>query len=133
MPQDQHIETDTPFRTCSKCGFKWKSRQQFVDDNEIAIIGYQGNFIDMAAGLFYFNHSCKGTFTIRANVFEDLYDGSIFEKSIGGSGSHSDFCLRHKDSRACPVKCECAYVEEITRIFTEKRITSSPETAMNEV
>jgi len=133
MRQDQHSQTETSFRTCSKCGFEWKSRQQFVDDTEIVIIGYQTNYVDLVPGFFYFNHSCKGTLTIRANAFEDLYGGPIFEKNRKESELYPSYCLRRKGSRHCPVKCECAYVEKIIRIFEGKRINTSLNIAVNEV
>lgn len=133
MRKGKHSHTDTSFRTCSKCGFEWKSRQQFINDSEIVIIGYQANHVDLVPGFFYFNHSCKGTLTIRANAFEDLYDGPIYENNRKESELYHDYCLRQKGSRHFLFKCECVYVKQIIRIFEEKRFNSSPNIAVNEV
>ena len=60
MPKD-----DSFFSKCTNCGFEWPSRNQFLEDRMVTIIGYQVNFDNLSMGFFLFNHSCKGTFSLR--------------------------------------------------------------------
>jgi hypothetical protein len=118
MNSGNHLpDTNFYFKECPKCGFNWKLRDDFLDDRNVKIIGYQTNFIELSAGLFFFNHSCKGTFTIRANEFSDLYHGPFFEIRSTGNEECPDYCLYKEELRRCPVKCECAYVREIIQII----------------
>ena len=108
-----------PFKICPKCRFMWCDRQDFLEDPHIEIVGYQAHFEELKEGLFLFNHSCKGTLSIHAARFEDLYDGPIFAERATGGPECPGFCL-HKDELApCTAKCECAYVREIIRIIRE--------------
>ena len=133
MVQETHRpDTETLFRTCPKCGFEWRSRDQFINDPNIMIIGYQLNYVEFVAGFFYFNHSCKDTFTIRANVFENLYNSPVFENWGVGSELFPEHCLRYKESESCPIKCECAFVKKIIQKF-RKRVDLSPELIENDI
>jgi len=105
------------FKTCPSCGFFWNTREEFVNDKNVAIIGYQVNFVKLESGLFLFNHSCKSTLSIKVDKFKDLYDGPIFQKRHTGSESCGGHCLHNNDLKPCPVECECAFVREIIQIL----------------
>ena len=105
------------FKRCSNCGFQWKTRDEFLSDPKLEIIGYQTNFKNLTLGLFYFNHECRGTFTVQAGVFEDLYDGPIFKKRATGSEECPADCLYKDKLKPCPVQCECSCVREIVQII----------------
>ena len=81
------------------------------------LIGYQAHFKELNTGLFFFNHSCGITFSIKVGLFQDLYDGPIYKEKITGFEECSGCCLCEDDLRLCPVKCECAYVREIIQII----------------
>jgi len=83
------------------------------------LIGYQSDFKELEAGLFLFNHSCKGTLAIEAGEFADLYDGPIFSGRAIGSYECPDYCRRKDKLKPCTVKCECAYVREIMQIVKD--------------
>jgi hypothetical protein len=104
------------FKKCPNCGFEWENRDLFLNDPAIAIIGYQVNFIRLSAGYFMFNHDCKGTLTIPAEHFQDLYDGPIFSERATGKNECKEYCLQESELRPCPVECECAFVREIISI-----------------
>ena len=103
------------FKKCSNCGFKWKSRDSFLTDSNLDIIGYQANFKALTTGLLYFNHSCQGTLAIQAYLFGDLYDGPIFKERATGGEACPGYFLHREELRPCPAQCECAYVREIVQ------------------
>lgn len=105
------------FKKCPNCGYEWRDREDLLSDPDVEIIGYQVNFLRLEAGYFMFNHSCKGTFTVPANQFKDLYHGSIFAKRAAGTDACPEYCLHQVELRPCPVHCECAYVREIINII----------------
>ena len=105
------------FKQCNVCGHKWATRLEFVDDPGISVIGYQANFKNLETGLLFFNHTCKNTIALSADVFSDLYDGPIFQKNKAGEDECPEYCLDKEELRPCPVECECAYVREIIQLF----------------
>jgi len=109
------------FCVCSNCGYMWKTRADFLNDEKIEIIGYQVSFKALRAGVFLFNHSCKGTFGLEVGKFEDLYDGPVFAERAVGSGNCPELCLHEDNLEPCPVKCECAFVREIIRLIKDKK------------
>jgi len=106
-----------PFKKCSVCGFAWPSREDFLSDSAVEIIGYQVNFDHLTLGLFLFNHSCNNTLAIQAGVFRNLYKGPIFEERATGSEQCPGYCLLQNELRPCPAQCECAYVRQIVQII----------------
>jgi hypothetical protein len=107
------------FKQCGKCGQVWQTRAQFLDDQDIELIGYQANFKVLQAGLLYFNHVCKTTLALPADVFADLYKGPIFEKRQTDSEQCPAYCINQRELRACPVECECAYIREVIQIIKQ--------------
>lgn len=106
------------FKVCPKCSFEWKTRDHFLGDPRIELIGYQVDFRELAAGLFLFNHICKGTLAIKAKDFEDLYSGPIFRVRATGTDECPGYCLHKKELKPCPAQCECSYVRDIIQIIT---------------
>jgi len=101
------------FKQCTACGVNWSSRDQFLEDPDIQLIGYQVNFVELLAGFFLFNHSCRTTLAITAETFEDLYNGPVFSERATGTEKCPEHCLHESDFSPCPVECECAFVREI--------------------
>ena len=95
------------------CTVVWKNREQFLEDANVEIIGYQVDFKDLASGLFLFNHSCRTTLALEVSKFKDLYEGPIFAEHATGGDECPEYCLRECELRPCPARCECAYVREI--------------------
>jgi hypothetical protein len=107
------IRKQAMFKQCGKCGQVWQTRAQFLNDQAIELIGYQANFKALHAGLLYFNHDCKSTLALPADVFVDLYKGPIFQKRQTESEQCPAYCMHQSELRSCPVECECAYIREI--------------------
>ena len=105
------------FKICSKCGFVWPERAPFLSDPNLRLIGYQADFEELMAGTFLFNHVCKNTLAIKADDFQDLYDGPMFTERLEGTEECGGHCLHKDDLRPCPMKCECAYVREIVQVI----------------
>lgn len=105
------------FKKCAVCRHIWTTRQDFIADQNVEIIGYQSNFVELEAGLLYFNHSCNSTLAIPVGLFSDLYAGPIFEERKTGTDNCPGYCLHKKELGRCPAECECAYVREIIQIL----------------
>jgi len=105
------------FKKCAKCQTVWESRDAFLQDPDLDIVGYQVSFSDLNEGLFYFNHSCKTTLAIYAGEFTDLYHGPIFGNRATGTEECPGHCLHKSVLRPCPVKCECGFVREVLQII----------------
>ncbi|MCG8606186.1 PorT family protein, partial [bacterium] len=50
----------------------------FLEDPNIALIGYQAHFEELKEGLFYFNHHCHATLALPVKAFENLSPGTKF-------------------------------------------------------
>ena len=108
------------FKTCSCCKTPWFSRNEFLDDSNIDLVGYQVNFGDRVLGLFLFNHlTCQSTIGIPAGHFKDLFDGPVFSESLAGSEQCPGYCQHRETFQPCRAKCEGAYVREILQILRD--------------
>ena len=112
----EHEKNYDGFKQCSACSAGWSSRDQFLEDPDIELIGYQVNFVELLAGLFLFNHSCQTTLAISAESFEDLYDGPVFSYRATGTDECPEHCLHDHDLGPCPAQCECGFVREIMQL-----------------
>ena len=114
MPEP--IDASTCFKRCTMCGAQWWTRDVFLEDGGVSLVGYQVNYGDLEAGDFLFNHTCGTTLAIPAGSFMDLYDGPVFAERVRGTDACPDYCLYPDDLRRCPVQCECAYVRDVLQI-----------------
>ncbi len=106
------------FKTCPFCATIWPSREAFLKDRDIQLVGYQVHFEELALGLFLFNHDiCKTTLAIRALHLKDLYIGPVFKERKTGQEDCPGYCLRSSELAACPVECECAWVRGLLQII----------------
>lgn len=105
------------FKRCALCGAQWHSREQFLSDPGIELVGYQVNFSMLKLGLLLFNHACKTTLAVYAKHFENLYDGPVFASRATGSEDCPGYCLHRCELRPCPTRCECAYIREILSVI----------------
>ena len=107
------IPPQSNFKVCPSCGYQWNTREQFLADPDLAIIGYQADFRVLELGLLLFNHRCKSTLALKAIMFRDLYEGPIYRERRTGTDSCPAYCLRENQLVPCPASCECSYVREI--------------------
>ena len=67
------------FKTCSCSKTPWFSRDEFLADGNIYLVGYQANFGDFVLGLFLFNHlTCQSTIGIPASCWGKCSPASKF-------------------------------------------------------
>ena len=108
------------FKTCSGCSTPWFSRDEFLQDSNIDLVGYQVNFGDRVLGYFLFNHDiCQSTIGVPAGHFRDLHDGPIFSECLAGSEHCPGHCLNSQILDPCSAKCEGAYVRDILQILRD--------------
>ncbi len=107
------------FKECPNCGFSWESRDSFLSDPCVEIVGYQVHFEELTVGFFLFNHSCRGTFAVVVGDLRDLHDGPVFEQRKTGTDQCPEYCLHKDELAACPAKCECAYAREIIQLVAK--------------
>ncbi len=105
------------YKSCSMCGKNWMSRDEFLEDPNVQLVGYQAHFEELTAGLFLFNHSCETTLSIHAEDFADLYHGAIFPSRATGNKYCPGLCLHENNLEPCQIECECAYVREILQLI----------------
>ena len=118
-----------PFKQCSLCGHAWDSRDAFLIDPNVEIVGYQVNFASLSLGFLLFNHSCHGTLSIAAEVFRDIYDGPVFSERATGGEQCPGHCLHQRNLKPCPTQCECGYIREIIKIIKDRQPIPRPAAA----
>jgi hypothetical protein len=102
------------FKSCPNCNRTWQSHEDFLDDPEIEVIGYQVQFNSLEEGLFLFNHhTCKSTLSILSGKFTGLYNGQRYVENLRGTENCPEYCLFQSNLEPCPEKCECAYIRNV--------------------
>jgi hypothetical protein len=106
------------FKKCSCYESPWYTRDEFLQDKNIELVGYQANFCHLELGYILFNHlSCESTIAIPAGHFRDLYEGPVFAQRLYGSKVCQGFCEDQEALEPCENQCECAYVREILQLI----------------
>lgn len=112
------------FKQCSLCKTEWVSRDSFLRDPEIIIIGYQADFSDLDKGLYLFNHNkygCKTTLACYVEDFADLYTGAVFAENRFGTENCPGYCLDRKNTKSCPAECRNSYPRMLMQIIKDIR------------
>ncbi len=105
------------FKQCPMCGHRWQDREGFLSDPDVRMLGYMANFERLELGLFLFDHQvCGTTMSLKASLFTDLYDGSVYVERQTGTEACPGHCLHVEELDPCPAQCECAYVREVVSI-----------------
>ena len=112
------------FKRCSYCNKIWDSRNVFLSDSEIKLVGYQPHYKNMEEGLFLFNHLvCNSTLSIISQKFRDLYTGPLYSSNKLNDDQLNyddcpDFCLFKNKMKGCLQQCERAFVSEVIQVLT---------------
>jgi hypothetical protein len=118
------ISSHRIFKSCAFCKKSWKSRDEFLSDTDITLLGYQPHFKNMEEGLFLFNHQvCTSTLSIISHKLRDLYTGPLYTSDKFNSDKLNyddcpDFCLFKYKMQGCLQQCERAFVSEVIQIIT---------------
>ena len=108
------------FKVCPTCGHIWQSRNDFIMDGDVNIVGYQSNMTDIEKGVFLFNHNvdnCGSTIALHVKNFMDLYTGPRFSEPKVGTGECEKRCLEYSDIERCKTDCRYAYIREIMQFM----------------
>ena len=112
------------FKECPCCGKPWLTREMFLSDPAIEIVGYQVTFNELELGYFLFNHlvdDCGTTMAVEAGDFKDLYNGPIYSNPLTNTEQCLEYCLNKYDLRPCTAECVCAWTREIIQIILHWR------------
>jgi hypothetical protein len=112
------------FQTCPCCFFTWSSRQLFLSDHNLELIGYEFNPDDLERGLFFFAHkaeSCNSIMSLTMGDFRDLYSGKIYKENKALTEGCPRYCVDKTQLSRCNELCGCAFVREIFQIILEKQ------------
>jgi len=115
------------FKTCTCCGEDWKTRDDFINDCSLELIGYQASFDKLEKGILLFNHTCGTTLALEAGVFKDLYSGPVYTGRKTGTEDCPEYCLDKEELRPCPAECECAWVREMIQVIKETERSQRPK------
>ncbi len=95
------------------------SRDDFLSDPEIKLLGYQVDFDELKLGIILFNHEvCFDTLGVRVADFADLQSGPVFREKKNGSEDCPGYCLHECNLSPCPVQCECAWVRDVLQLLS---------------
>ncbi len=112
------------FKTCPLCQTKWETRDDFLDDASLEIIGYVANFKKLELGLFYFTHKKEGCFTtltIKAKEFISMYKGKRYEERKNRKEECPSYCLDKDSLDRCDAFCECAFNREVIQLIKKRQ------------
>jgi hypothetical protein len=93
------------------------TREDFLGDPDVAIVGYQVDFEVLRLGLMLFNHACRTTLSLEVGLFRDLHNGPVFRRKANGGPECPGYCVHRDNLERCPVECECSYVREILQVI----------------
>ncbi len=104
--------TNETFKTCSFCHVKWETRDAFLGDSQLRLIGYQQHYEEQRLGFFLFIHSlCQTTLSFDPKHLMDLNPMQVFRAEYHDSHHAPFYCLRTKKT-GCWTPCECAAIYE---------------------
>jgi hypothetical protein len=102
------------FKTCPMCNQRWLTRDDFISDPKIKLLGYQANFDVLTLGIVLFNHEiCFDTLAAKVKDFADLKTGPVYRGKKTGSDECPGYCLYECNLNLCLAKCECAWVRGV--------------------
>ncbi len=113
------------FKTCMNCGIDWQTREEFLGDADVSVLGYQVNFDELELGFFLFtDNRCGTTVAVPAGAFTDLYVGPVYRERRTEQHDCPGYCLMERELLPCPAKCECASIRLLLQMIAHwpKRI-----------
>jgi len=116
-----------PFKICPKCAYTWKTRDEFLEDPFVCLVGFQFNFKETESGYFLFNHileddRCDTTMMVAVEPFLSLNKGPMFNEIKFGSEECEGHCKNISDLSLCSVECKNAVARKIMQDFSRCKI-----------
>ena len=115
------------FKLCNKCKTEWKSRNDFLNDSNIVMIGLMANNDNYKRGAYLFNHilpdgSCNTTIGLFVDNFLDMCSGEIYGQLKMGTDECSGLCVSIYELENCTAHCRNA----IARIIMQEILNKLP-------
>jgi len=108
------VAVDAPFKACSACSAIWRTRDEFLTDPAVILVGYQPHFEELTAGLMLFTHAaCGTTLALEVADFQRLNTSPVFTQRLTGTADCPGLCLHASALHPCPLACECAWVRDV--------------------
>lgn len=120
------------FKVCSACAHRWAQLEDWMQDENLYLNGYQASFDDVHEGLFLFTHTVEGcgtTLAIPAGKFRALYDGPAHPGSLAFTEKCNNHCVHEDDFESCNNECRMKWIRDILQILKNQR----PGDALNKL
>jgi len=113
------------FKICNKCKTEWNSRDDFLNDPDIAMIGLMANNDDYKKGAYLFTHrlsddSCNTSIGLHVINFLDMYNGEMYDTLKIGMDECSGHCVTINELGNCSAHCSNAIAREIMQEILSK-------------
>jgi hypothetical protein len=113
-----------PFKICSKCGYTWKTKGDFLEDPSICLVGFQDSSEETESGYYMFNHNLRGnhcdtTLTMEVEVFLSLLTGAMFTDIKAKIPICEMRCSSVENLSQCSVECKDAFAREVMKTFSQ--------------
>jgi len=115
-----------PFKVCPKCDHEWQTRNDFLQDASLFLIGLQAGYGESDRGFYLFNHliekdKCNTTIAVDVETFISLYNGPMYEDVHAGNETCSGHCAKVDDLTRCSIPCRNAIAREVMlKVFNLK-------------
>ena len=110
------------YKVCGNCQAGWNTREAFINDPEVELVGLQADVENPECGFYLFNHNrkaCGSTLAERVGVFADLHDGTPHAQSRYGLDDCEGRCARVEDLEICHAHCRNAFAREVAQALLE--------------
>ena len=110
------------FKSCGLCSRWWPTRDEFLSDPTIYVVGYQADVQAIERGLLLFRHksaSCGTIIAIPISEFLDLYTGPRYPENRALTPGCPRYCLDKDQLARCDVLCECAAARETISVLAD--------------
>lgn len=118
------------FKECPDCGHVWDTREDFLADTQLELIGYRADLVDLIGGRLFAVHKvpgCFSTLTVSLAAFWDLQRGAGHSERLEGDEQCPGHCRDVSDLATCDNPCDCAHAREIVQeVLTLARRIKTP-------
>jgi len=119
------LDKNSCFKVCTKCKTVWKTRDDFIQDPGIKIIGFMASREGVEKGVYLFNHllpgnACNTTMGLFVADFMDLYAGPVYAELEMGGDNCSGHCKNIDDLQQCRAHCRNAMARDIIQELLQR-------------
>ena len=123
-----------PFKVCDKCGFEWKTIEEFVLDTNLRVNGYQAKLSDADEGLCILTHECPSCLTslsVTIGSLSELYHGKRYPELMFMSSECEGHCFKDDDLEVCNVACSMRWARDVMQCLKEHKLPSGYQAGEN--